>query len=384
MPGGCRVLDSARVRPLPVHMPIEFRVSDPLVGFTAAAVKEGDLVDLITRELVAPSRSAHLLDRLERLQGALFHLIPGMPSPSIIDHLLVVIHSDLSAVAYINELNITARVKPKRPIPKGEPIMVRDIDEITSIDLGVPIPHDAAIVLVRSHSWRKSLFYDFAPLNAPPIVRDYPLDRVLAQQALLLLGLIDSPEEAGSYVRQLDRMKRGLDALRELIQTRCNAESQYQELLQANPWMLGGIYKEVLRHRSLDDARIRDFTALRSYDGMHDIVEIKQPFLQLFRKDGGFTAAFHDAWNQVESYLTFVHRHRAYLRDEKKLHFENARCTLILGSDLTDDERRAIREKEILYPAVTVLTYQELVQMAENLVQLMEVAQQAVASDVTA
>jgi len=357
-------------------MAITFQLTERLVGFAAANACGGEPAPVVYRQLVAPSEATLLLDRLERMQGALFNVIPGLPYPSIIDHVLVIIRPDLTAVAYVNELQITAMVKVKRAVAAGQPLYVSDVEDISSINLGVEVPEDAAVVVVRSNGWRRSLFFDFGPLHEPPVPRDYPLDRALAEQALLLLGLVESGPDIGppENETQLTRMKAGVVQLENLLITRCEDEAKYQALLESHPWMLGGGYDQVVGHANLDDRRIPDFTGRRCYDLAHDVIEIKQPFLALFRQTGGFAAPFNDAWNQSESYLTFCQRQRAYLREEKGLHFENPRCMLILGHNLLDEQRRTIREKESLVPSITVWTYDELLRTAKHLVGLMETA----------
>src|SRR5262245_59083445 len=127
-------------------MPITFRLTERFLGFAATTASGGQTVQVVYREFVAPSEATLLLDRLERMQRALFDLIPGLPSPSIIDHIVVIILLDLSAVAYGNELQITSMIRPKRPIAAGEPVYAGDIEDISSINLGIEVPDDSAVV----------------------------------------------------------------------------------------------------------------------------------------------------------------------------------------------------------------------------------------------
>ena len=161
-------------------------------------------------------------------------------------------------------------------------------------------------------------------------------------------------------------MAEGLEHLRSLLAEVNTEEARYQELLEEHPWMLGGLYSEVRRHARLDDRAIPDFTATRCYDQYHDIIELKQPFLRLFRQDGSLASNFNDAWNQAEEYLAFATRQRTYLRDERQIHIENPRCVLIVGHGLTDAQRRRIREKEAGAVSVSVFTYDELLRTAEH------------------
>ena len=170
-------------------MPLTFRLAQRIGGFTVAPIAAGENGWICQRELIGPADPAHLGDRLEKFQAVLFSLIPGLPPPSQIDHLLVIINQDLSATAYVNELTPTANVRVNRAVAAGEAIRVQDIDDIALLELGVPVPADAAVVMLRSFGWRRSLFFDLGPMGPNGPTRDYELEAILAQQALLLLGL---------------------------------------------------------------------------------------------------------------------------------------------------------------------------------------------------
>jgi hypothetical protein len=279
------------------------------------------------------------------------------------------IRQDLAATAYINELQFTARAEINRGVKAGEPILVRDVERITSIDLGVEVPDDCAIVLLRSNGWRRSLFYDYGPLHNGA-VRDYRLDEVLAQQAMLLIGLLPGTD----VVNEPDRMAEGVERLRTLLDTECAQEARYQELLQGHPWMLGGIYSAVSRHEALDDRAVPDFTATRCYDSCHDIIELKQPFLELFRQNGDLSNNFNDAWNQAERYLDFAERQHQYLREERDIRIANPRCLLIAGHGLSEERRSTIRRRERRSTSVQVITYNELLLLAENVLNVVRAA----------
>jgi len=156
------------------------------------SASSGENVQVRTTELLGPTHS-DLLGRLEELQRALFAKIPGLPSPSLIDHLLIIIRQDLSVTAYINELQIQAMVKINRDIQAGTPVFPEDISEISTVDLGLQIPPECAVVFVRSRGWRRSLFFDFSPLAPEHGPRNFDLGKAVAQQELLLLGLPPVP-----------------------------------------------------------------------------------------------------------------------------------------------------------------------------------------------
>jgi len=311
---------------------------------------------------------------LDKLQDALFSAIPGLPAPSQIDHIVVTIAEDLTATAIVNELQAKAQIKVNRAIGAGEPVFVRDIDDVAAVDLGIEIAPDVAVVVMRSSGWKRSVFYDFTPLDPDGVPREGRLDAVLAKPWLLLLGLpVGAPQGAGSMTRA-DLMALGVADLERLLGERCEEESKYQELLHQHPWMLGGSYGQVLRHQPFDDSAIPDFTAVRCYDQCHDIIELKQPFLQLFKGSDQFGAAFNDAWNQAEGYLAFTMRQRGYLLQEKKLRFEDPRVLLICGHGLNPEQLARVRERSSVSRTITVITYDQILEIARHFLALVRAA----------
>jgi hypothetical protein len=354
-------------------MRVDFKLKALLAGFAVTTADAEQGVWICQRELVGPMET-HLTDRLEKLQDALFSQIPGLPAPSQIDHIVVTIAPDLSATAVINELQPKAMIKANRAIKAGEGIFVRDIADIAVVDIGIDIPADYGVVVVRSFGWKRSLFYDLTPLGPDKPPRGEALESVLAKQMLLLFGLPIGTPEGGSLLTRAEHMAEGVALLERLLNERCEEEGKYQELLEQHPWMLGQTYSKVIRHQAFDDTAIPDFTALRCYDDCHDIVELKQPFLTLFKESGQFAAGFNDAWNQAEGYVTYTMRNRGYLLQEKKLRFEDPKCLLICGHILSADDLAKIREKTQLSPAIEVFTYDQILRIARSVLDLVRKA----------
>lgn len=346
-------------------MPIEFKLKDRLAGFVGTSAKKGEDVSVIFRELLGPS-DEHLANRLDQLHGCLFSKISGLPDPPRIGNLVITLDQDLNGKAYVDELQLTGCVIAAGPVEAGQAITIKDIKAIESVDLDFKVAASEAVVVVRSFYWKRSLFYDFGPLHAEAGDRNYDVEKALAQQMTLLVGLPASPSSITAGQSRLQEMKDSLDHLGDLLLAQCDDESAYQELLSNAPWMLGTAYSALVRHKKLDDENIPDFTLVRAYDECHDIVELKQPYLRLFRADGTFSAAFSDAWHQAERYLEFSHRQRAYLLDQKQLRFENPRCILLIGHNFTAPETSAIRAKESFNRLITVMSYDQLFRHARH------------------
>jgi hypothetical protein len=172
-------------------MPLTFKLDQRLAGLLMNAPKQGEKAEVLYQDLVPPTDSARVLHYLEQLQSCLFGFIKGFPPASAIDHFIIAIGRDLSGTAYVNELDFKARVKlkPEVKIEVGHPVLVSEVEDIVGVSLDVDIPQDAALVVMRSFGWRRSVFFDFGPLIQDPYTRSYDIETILAQQQLMLLGL---------------------------------------------------------------------------------------------------------------------------------------------------------------------------------------------------
>jgi hypothetical protein len=171
---------------------------------------------------------------------------------------------------------------------------------------------------------------------------------------------------------QITDLEKPVRELKELLNRKETDESKYQELIQKYPWILGLQFEAVQDHRKLDDENIPDFTGVRRvHDKERDIIEIKQPFIQIFRRDGNFASEFNDAWNQVERYLNFAREEKDYLR-RKGLRFNNPKCYLFIGFEIPDDGLKKIKNKEKLNPAIEIRTYKDLLAYVESTIEFVK------------
>lgn len=180
------------------------------------------------------------------------------------------------------------------------------------------------------------------------------------------LEFINSPKQVASPAILEDPILQ----LKNLIKKRETTESRYQELILKHPWVLGAQFESILDQRRFDDENIPDFIGIRARDGLSDVIEIKQPFLELFRQDGEFNSIFNDTWNQIEKYLNFAREEKDYLR-RKGLNFDNPKCLLIAGYNIEPSCLKKIRTKERLNPSVEVITYDQLLSYAEKTVKFL-------------
>lgn len=173
--------------------------------------------------------------------------------------------------------------------------------------------------------------------------------------------------------KSLESLDAAVKRVESLLENRSNDESEYQSLLEENPWMLGAEYEAIHSHADLDDENVPDFTGVRVTDRCRDVIEIKPPFLNLFREsDGAFASAFNTAWNQAERYIAFCLSESDYLRREKGLAFENPKCYLLIGYGLTEEQRKKIAVKEQMNPRIRVLTYEDFLTYAKATIQFVK------------
>ncbi len=172
--------------------------------------------------------------------------------------------------------------------------------------------------------------------------------------------------------KQINDLERPIRELMKLIDRNESDESRYQRLLEEYPWVFGAEYSAIQRHEYLDDENIPDFTGIKVSDSSRDIFELKPPTMKIFTKSGDFALDFYNAWNQAERYLDFTHRNDDYLRKEKGRIFDNPKCYLILGWNLSKVELEKIRIKERGNPSIRLLTYNDLIAFMESTVTLIK------------
>lgn len=190
-------------------------------------------------------------------------------------------------------------------------------------------------------------------------VRNNPLDELKSKKI--------SRSDIRAIRYQITDLYKPIRELEEMLYNNESDESKYQELLERSPWAFGMAYETISRHEYLDDKNIPDFTGSRRIDGCIDIFELKPPTTRIFNKDGEFSVDFNNAWTQAERYLDFIHTNVYYLQ-RKHISINNPKCFLIMGCNLSIDERDKIKIKERMNTAITLLTYDDLIRYMKSTV----------------
>ncbi len=140
-----------------------------LVGFAARSSPTGEeRAPVIFREFVTSEDGERLIQRLDALSEALLSKAPAgtlVPPQSQIDHLVALLHLDGRVEVWVNEPGFRVKMKVKRDVAAGEPVMRDDIADIAAMEPNdFVFPHDAGYVVLFSVGWRKGLAFDFSPL----------------------------------------------------------------------------------------------------------------------------------------------------------------------------------------------------------------------------
>lgn len=81
-----------------------------------------------------------------------------------VHHLLVIIHKDLSADIYANNIPLSVMMRPKRDVAKGEAIFKSDIADIQGLNFpGIEILETDKVFFCFKVGWRFGLYFDVGP-----------------------------------------------------------------------------------------------------------------------------------------------------------------------------------------------------------------------------
>lgn len=152
-------------------------------------------------------------------------------------------------------------------------------------------------------------------------------------------------------------------------------EAEFQRLLDQNWWMLGNHYVERIDRRKWTNEETLDIM-LRSADSYFDIIELKRSNAPIFKRDHDkwvMTAEVSDAVNQAAHYISEIERERAVLFQRYKVDLYKLKAKVLIGCVAEDEgdveeKRASLRMLNSHLHRIEVITYDELVRIAENVV----------------
>jgi Domain of unknown function (DUF4263) len=212
-----------------------------------------------------------------------------------------------------------------------------------------------------------------------------------------LLGQLDgSPGEINEYVSvfkngnplalkniaaaaRMVEYKNAFEVLQKYVAECCSSEQTIQDHLRANPWMFGSEYSELIPRRTWTRDDQVDYMLRRTVDGYLEIVEIKTPFKEpLFIYDKSHDSYYPSAkltpvLGQVIRYVEEVDRNRDSIIAKDNFDTLKIRARIIVGRDGDTEERKALRNFNHHIHGIEVITFDQLVRIANRVLEVFEV-----------
>ena len=199
------------------------------------------------------------------------------------------------------------------------------------------------------------------------------------------LRLGQSLAAALNYVR----MSQVLDEFEQLVKNGCGEcdgckkdngclEGTFQKFLKEHSWIFGSQYSKVTPKKITFDNDELDFMMRRTADGYEEIVEIKRPKFNLFRKRGkglAETKEVVNAINQVDNYLAGfdADQHKHDSEEHGYLKVEKIRAKIIIGRNSENKaEKKALRRLNARFNRIEVITFDQLIANARQMLKWLE------------
>lgn len=175
------------------------------------------------------------------------------------------------------------------------------------------------------------------------------------------------------FASNLVRIKRAVTELESLIDENLH-EQRYQEWFESHPWVFGSEYVDRVPMRTIGLDSQAD-VLLRSADGFLDVFEIKRPAADVLVWDRSHatwkpSADLSQAFGQVIKYLDVLDEQQLILQTRFGIAAYRPRVRIVAGrsSDWEDDRRRAVRAINAHWHGIELMTYDEVLTRAKNLI----------------
>jgi hypothetical protein len=157
-----------------------------------------------------------------------------------------------------------------------------------------------------------------------------------------------------------------------MVKNNESSEAKIQKLLEANPWMFGSEYSELLERRKWTRDENLDFMLRRSSDGFLEIIEIKTPSSdKLFVHDKSHdcyypSAKLSNVIGQVIKYIENIDRDRDSIKSKDNYDPLKIRAKIIFGRDDSGECQDALRLLNSHLHRVEIITFDQLMKIAER------------------
>lgn len=134
---------------------------DDFVGFSLENANPGTMTKILYRDALT-SDDPRFYIYSDSIANTFLH--PAKIPVDGVHRLLIVIHKELTADIYINNVPLAANMRPKRDVAKGEDIVKSDIADIKDLNFpGIEILETDKVIFCFKVGWRFGLFFDVGP-----------------------------------------------------------------------------------------------------------------------------------------------------------------------------------------------------------------------------
>lgn len=214
------------------------------------------------------------------------------------------------------------------------------------------------------------------------------IDESNASLSMFVQAFEHGKEETLRHIATASRLvdySKALSKLRALVSDPSTSEKVFQAHLEANPWMFGSEYSELLSRRTWTRDDRLDYMLRRTVDGFLEIVEIKTAFAEpLLLYDASHDSHYPSSrlspvLGQVARYIEEVERDRNSIIAKDSVDTLKIRARVILGRDGTDKHQAALRSFNSHLHRIEVITYDQLIRIAERVLGVFEEKPQSIA-----
>lgn len=172
--------------------------------------------------------------------------------------------------------------------------------------------------------------------------------------------------------------RKAYERLQALVEDEATSETEMQTHLQANPWMFGSEYSELLDRRTWTRDDTLDFMLRRTVDDFLEIIEIKTPFREpLVLHDRShdshyLSSKLSQVLGQVMRYIEEVERNRDSILSKDGYDTLKIRARVIIGRNGSEPLQQALRNLNAHLHRVEVITFDQLLRIAHRVLAVFE------------
>lgn len=212
---------------------------------------------------------------------------------------------------------------------------------------------------------------------------DNCFDRIITNDEFLKIveANIDSIDDYYIFL-DIKKKKKAIKELEKIVKGNHGNEISIQKFLKKNLWLFGNEYTTFVKEEKINSKNILDGIP-KNIENFIDVIEVKLPEVELFRYD-----THHRNYYSSSDLTKAVAQTQNYIFElEKKTNEDefqiNNNCKIIkprgivlIGSKdkLSDEEVQYLRILNSSYHNLTIITYQQLLEKAQNLLSLSEKA----------